>query len=114
MSGAKRYHVKIDIEQPHRSVCDCPKAKGKRIVCKHRIALFFTVFPEEAVKYYNRVCEREQEAERRQEKIEQEVVDYMMKLSKEELQNELLNILFDSSDWIYERFIRDHGIDEYG
>ena len=78
------------------------------------IALFFTVFPEEAVKYYNRVCEREQEAERRQEKIEQEVVDYMMKLSKEELQNELLNILFDSSDWIYERFIRDHGIDEYG
>lgn len=29
------YDVEIDVEHPRKSKCNCPKANGKRIVCKH-------------------------------------------------------------------------------
>ena len=42
------YKVFIDIAHPRKSHCNCPHANGKRIVCKHQIALYFSVFPDEA------------------------------------------------------------------
>lgn len=41
------YYVKIDVEHPRKSYCDCPHAMGNTI-CKHMVALYFSVFPEEA------------------------------------------------------------------
>lgn len=36
------YHVHLDLEHPRKTTtCDCPLAKGKKIVCKHTVALFF-------------------------------------------------------------------------
>ena len=40
-SGGAVYDVWIDAEHPRRCTCTCPLAAGKRIVCKHKIALFF-------------------------------------------------------------------------
>ena len=112
VKGTKGYQVKIDLAHPRCSVCNCPFAKGKRIVCKHMIALFFTIFPEEADKYINCVNEQEKEAEQWQEELEQRLKKYVAKLSKDQLQNELLTVLFDGPDWVYQRFIREHRIDE--
>lgn len=44
------YYVKIDIEHPRKSYCDCPHAKGNT-VCKHMVALYFSAFPDEANDY---------------------------------------------------------------
>lgn len=57
-SDNKRYEVFIDIEHPRKSHCNCPHAKGKRIICKHQVALYFSVFPREAEKYYKEVLDR--------------------------------------------------------
>ena len=44
------YYVKINIEHPRKSECDCPFANGNR-TCKHMIALYFDLFPEEVDDY---------------------------------------------------------------
>ncbi|NMB97839.1 MAG: hypothetical protein GYA02_14710 [Clostridiaceae bacterium] len=38
----------INIVHPRKSKCNCPHADGRRVICKHMIALYFTVFPKEA------------------------------------------------------------------
>lgn len=44
------YHVKIDVNHIRKSSCDCPYANGG-IICKHMVALYFAVFPDEAEDY---------------------------------------------------------------
>lgn len=44
------YYVKIDIEHPRKSYCDCPHANGN-ITCKHMTALYFELFPDEVEDY---------------------------------------------------------------
>lgn len=46
----KPYYVKIDIEHPRKSYCDCPHANGN-ITCKHMTALYFELFPDEVDDY---------------------------------------------------------------
>ena len=107
-SGNKVYDVKINTEHPRKSECNCPHAKGKRIICKHQVALFFSAFPYEAERYYQEVIEYEEQEEKRQAEIEQKVIDYVCKLKKDELQQTLLELLFDGPEWQYERFIRQY------
>ncbi|MCI9627698.1 MAG: SWIM zinc finger family protein [Eggerthellaceae bacterium] len=35
------YSVYIDIDHPRKSTCSCPFAEGRRVVCKHMVALYF-------------------------------------------------------------------------
>lgn len=44
------YHVRINTKHPKSSSCDCPFANGNTI-CKHMVALFFTVSPEDLKDY---------------------------------------------------------------
>lgn len=44
------YYVKINIDHPRKSYCDCPHANGN-ITCKHMTALYFELFPEEVDDY---------------------------------------------------------------
>ena len=107
-SGKTHYDVFIDLEHPRKSTCNCPHADGKRIICKHMIALYFSVYPEEAEKYYEDVIEYQEQEEQRQEELEYKVIDYVHKLKKSELEQCLLQMLFDGPDWQYERFIREN------
>lgn len=107
-SDNKRYEVFIDIEHPRKSHCNCPHAKGKRIICKHQVALYFSVFLREAEKYYKEVIEYEEEEERRQEELDKKVVAYIKSLSKDELRQTLYEVLYDGADWVFERFVREH------
>ena len=75
------------------------------------MALYFSAFPQEAVKYKEKVDKQQEDYEKWQEELVERVKKYVMKMSKSELQDELLKILFDV-DWVYDRFVRDHGIDE--
>ena len=107
-SGNKHYDVFIDIEHPRKSHCNCPHANGKRIICKHQVALYFSVFQKEADQYYKGVIEYEEEEERRQEELDKKVVAYINSLSKEELRQTLYEVLYDGADWVFERFVREH------
>lgn len=50
-SGNKVYRCYIDMEHPRKSKCNCPHADGRRVICKHMIALLFTASPEAANKH---------------------------------------------------------------
>lgn len=106
-SSGEIYRVRLDLDHPRSSECTCPHAAGKRIVCKHQVALYFTAFPEEAEKYYREVIEAEEEAEREREQQEIAVIERVRKMKKSELQDALLELLFDGPEWQYERFARE-------
>lgn len=107
-SNGMIYQVKINLEHPRSSQCTCPHAAGKRIVCKHMVALYFTAFPDEAETFHREYIEAEEEAEREREKEEHAVVEYVCKMKKEELRQVLLQILFDGPEWQYNHFIEEH------
>ena len=67
--GTNNYDIYLDVSHPRRSTCNCPLANGKRIICKHIVATFFTALPEEAKNF-----------EEEQERLHAEYEDYQEKL----------------------------------
>lgn len=107
-SGYKQYAVFIDLAHPRKSHCNCPHANGRRIICKHLVALYFSAFPKQAEQYYEEVVAYEEEQERYQEEIDCKVAAYINSLSKEKLRQTLYEVLYDGADWVFERFVREH------
>ena len=103
----KKYNVFMDIEHPRRSKCNCPHAKDKKIICKHIVALYFTVFTDEVDKFLKEVEETEKEYEEYEEKIYQKTIRYINSMSKSELKEALIELLDISPEWVYDRFVRD-------
>ena len=106
-SNSSNYEVIADIAHPRRSQCTCPHAAGKRIVCKHIVAVYFTAFPQEARKYIEEL-ESCWEEEQRQEEMEDTVIRYVYSLKKSDLQQKLLQVLFEGPDCQFDRFIREN------
>ncbi len=69
MSGnsGEPYSVEFHIDHPRKSKCNCPHADGKRIICKHNVAAYFTAIPDEAEKFYAEAMAYQEEEEKRQE-----------------------------------------------
>lgn len=113
VSGSHKtpYKVEIHIDHPRKSKCSCPHADGKRIICKHMIAAYFTALPEEAEEYYNEVIAYQEEEEKREEELSEKVCQYVWKMKKNEAQGALLQLLFDGPEWQYRRFIEERGLD---
>lgn len=113
VSGSEKtpYRVEIDLEHPRKSRCNCPHADGKRIICKHMVAVYLMAFPEEAERIYQEALAEEKEEEQRQEREADKLTDYVYRMKKEELREALLELLFDGPEWQYDRFLREHWID---
>ena len=109
--GTNNYNVYLDITHPRRSTCDCPLANGKRIICKHIVATYFKVFPEEAINFEKEQERLREEYEDYQEKIYNKTQSYIKSLTKKELVDELLYILDYAPDWVYNDFIRRNDIE---
>lgn len=92
-SEEKVYHVHIDTEHPRKSVCDCAFAKGRRVICKHMIALYFTAKPETVQSFKKQIEDWEAEEEERERQYYEELKKYVKSLSKKELQEELFYAL---------------------
>lgn len=112
-SNGKSYDVLIDTAHPRKSKCNCPHADGRKIVCKHMIASYFTAFPEEAERFYADIIARQEEEEEREEALENKVLAYIGKMSKAELQQTLIDVIFYGPEWQYEQFIRENGLDDW-
>ena len=96
--GKNQYEVTIDLEHPKRSICNCPHAEGVRRVCKHKVALYFAIFPEEADKAIKEEEEWEAEEEQRRQEEYKKIQKYVYSLSKQQLRDELLWRMIDESD----------------
>jgi len=95
------YEVTIDLEHPKKSKCNCPHAEGSRRVCKHKVALYFSLFPEEADNAIKEAEEWEAEEEKRWQEECAEVWKYVKSLSKQELQDELYNMIIERKEHHY-------------
>ena len=111
-SSSEPYSVELNIDHPRKSKCNCPHADGKRIICKHIVATYFTVFPEEAERFYTEAIAYEEEEEKRAEELSNKVCEYVWKMKTSELQQALLQLLFDGPEWQYDRFVRENGLDD--
>ena len=107
-SGTHQYKVSINLEHPRKSKCNCPHADGRRVICKHMIALYFTALPKLAKDYYDEIVSYQEAEEKYHEELEDKVIAYVHKLKKEELTQTLLQLLFEGPEWQYERFIREY------
>jgi uncharacterized Zn finger protein len=107
-SNENKYNVHLNSEHPRNSMCDCPLANGKKIICKHIVALYFTVFPNEAQKFIDDMDKAQEEYEEYKNKIYNKTMKFIDRMSKSELQESLKELLSDAPDWVYDRFVRDH------
>lgn len=105
-SNGKKYNVFMDIEHPRKSKCDCPHANGKRVICKHIVALYFTVFPNEVDNFLKEVEEAEKEYEEYEQKLYDKTIKYINSMSKNELKEALIETLNIAPEWFYDRFVR--------
>ena len=111
-SASIPYSVELHMDHPRKSICDCPHANGRRVVCKHIVAVYFTVLPDEAEKFYKEALVNDEVEEKRQDALSKRVIRCVHKMGKNELQQALLEVLFDGPEWQYERFIRENGLEE--
>ena len=111
-SSSEPYSVELHIDHPRKSKCNCPHADGKRIICKHIVATYFTVLPKEAERFYAEAMAYQEEEEKRQEEMSDKMIEYVSKMKKAELCQALLELLFDGPEWQYDQFIREHGLDD--
>ena len=92
-SNGNSYVVHVDKIHPRKSTCTCPFADGRRVVCKHMIALYFTAEPKAAVDFKKQVEIWEHEEK---ERVKQHYIDlrkYVNSLKKQELQMQLYDAL---------------------
>lgn len=107
-SNNEKYKVLLNIEHPRSSKCNCPHAKDRKVVCKHIVALYFMVFPEEAKKFEEDAEKAEEEYQDYREKLYKKVVSHINSMSKKELVDALIYILNVAPEWVYDEFVRDH------
>lgn len=97
-SGDRPYEVHIDRAHPKKSTCACPFAEGRHVICKHMVALYYTIYPTEADELLHaRECWEAEEAAR-EEAHRAETWQYVKGLKKTELQEELYRALLEIDD----------------
>ena len=112
-SRAELYNVVIDLEHPKRSTCDCPFANGRR-VCKHMVAVFFAAFPEKARQYKAEIDLAIEEEEQYREELPERIEQYVNKLTKAELRDLVLTLIYELPEYEFDRFAQDYiDTDEY-
>ena len=92
-SEGNKYIVHIETNHPRRSTCNCPFAEGRRVVCKHMIALYFTAVPNAADDFLRQVEEWEAEEQEREKQHYEDLRKYVNQLSKAELRERLYDAL---------------------
>ena len=106
VTGTNNYNVHLDIEHPRKSSCNCPLSNGKRIICKHIVATYFTAFPNEAVSFEEEQNRLQEEYEKEQEEEYDKAIKYLNRMSKQELIEELIQVFDYGPEWIYNDFVK--------
>lgn len=104
VEGSKTYNVRLDVKHPRKSTCTCPHAADKQIICKHKVAVYFSVFPKEAKdaiderdRYQKELIERQNEYDRKVEEERKRITEYVNGLSIEQVREILINYMIHDS-----------------
>ena len=92
-SEGRAYNVHVETMHPRKSICNCPFAEGRRVVCKHMIALYFTAEPKAAEDFLKQVEEWEKEEEEQEKQHYIELRGYVNGLTEVELRERLYEAL---------------------
>ena len=106
-SNNEIYNVILNLNKPKMSSCNCKFADGRKVICKHILALYFTLFPEEVKRIEHEAEIAEHEYEDYQEKLEEKLAKKLKTMSKDELRDSLEYMLNNSPEWLYDNYIRD-------
>lgn len=108
-SNENVYNVFINVNKTRQCTCDCPFASGSRRICKHMIAMLFTIFPDEAKNYvYEQLCElriiKKQIDEKRQKEDNKRIntEKYVASLGESQVRQMLINYILQSQQSDYE------------
>lgn len=77
-------------------------------ICKHMVAVFFTAFPDEAIKYKAELDAYYEKEEELKAELDGMLLKYIETLSKTELQEVLLQILYAGPEWQLDKFINEY------
>ena len=104
VEGTETYRVHLDVNHPRKSTCTCPHASGKTIICKHKVAVYFSIFPKEAQKaiderkrYYDELEEREKEYDKKVAEETKRITKYVNSLSEKEVRRLLVNYMVEDA-----------------
>ncbi len=99
------YQVRFNLKHLRKSTCTCPHADGRMIICKHKVAVFFQIFPQEAKIFKEEIDAQEKEAEllyqihlRKQRERYEEVKAYVDQLPLETLKETLIGYIMAEHD----------------
>ena len=95
VSGSSDYNVFINLNHPRKSTCSCPFAEGRRVICKHMVATYFKIYPEEAKRLIDEQVAYEMEEEQLYEEHYNEVKEYVDSLTEEEAKAMLIERLIE-------------------
>ena len=110
-SGTEDYTVYLNLKNARKSTCNCPLANGKRIICKHIVATYFSVVPGSAKEFEDEQNRLQEEYEEYQENEYKNAINFIKKMSKKELVEELIYIFDYAPEWVYNDFIRKNDIE---
>ena len=108
--GTKEYDVYLNLKNPRKSTCNCPLSNGKRIICKHIVATYFSVVPNSAKDFEDEQNRLQEEYEEYQENEYKNMIKTINKMSKKELVEELIYIFDYAPEWVYKDFVKRNDI----
>ncbi len=108
--GTEDYDVYLNLKNPRKSTCNCPLANGKRIICKHIVATYFSVVPNSAKEFEDEQKRLQEEYEEYKENEYKNTIKAINKMSKNQLVAELIYIFNYAPEWIYDDFVKRNNI----
>ena len=97
-SGKNNYHVHLDMVHPRKSTCNCPFADGKKIICKHIVAVSFCIDESEAERFISEKTIYASEEEERRAKRYESYMRMAKYMSKEELREAYVEAMIELED----------------
>lgn len=104
VDGSETYFVHLNVKHPKKSTCTCPHASGRSVICKHKVAVYFSIFPKEAQQaiddrneYYRELEEREKEYDKKVNEERKRIKAYVDSLSEKEVRQRLINYMVSDS-----------------
>lgn len=118
-TGKNVYDVELDLDHIKQSNCSCPAAFGNKAkICKHKVALYFAIHPEEAELVQLEYEDYSDEYKKRQDEYEEFYVkkanrmnEMLDKLTPHQQRNMLFGMLMADS---FEEFTRVNGYENDG
>lgn len=94
-SGDENYSVHVDMEHPRKSTCNCPLANGKKVICKHIVAVSLCVDSSEAERFKNEKTIYASEEEERRAKKYDKYMSYAKCMSQRELREAYVELMIE-------------------